>query len=73
MGAAQPLPNGNVLITVSHQAELREVTRTGEIVWQYAIPERSEKNPRMFRTAYRATRIPAGFFDADVAAAWTRP
>ena len=70
MGAAQPLPNGNVLITVSHQVELREVTREGEIVWQYAIPDRHPKNPKKFRTVYRATRIPADFFDDDAAAGW---
>jgi hypothetical protein len=38
--AAQPLPNGNVLITESDGGRLFEVTRDGEIVWEYINPLR---------------------------------
>jgi len=39
-GVQQPLPNGNVLITSSDQARLFEVTREGEVVWQFRSPVR---------------------------------
>ncbi|MEM1368377.1 MAG: arylsulfotransferase family protein [Cyanobacteria bacterium P01_H01_bin.15] len=35
-GRQQPLPNGNVLITESTGGRMLEVTREGEIVWEYA-------------------------------------
>jgi Arylsulfotransferase (ASST) len=38
MGAAEPLPNGNVFITESSSGRLFEVTRAGEVVWEYVIP-----------------------------------
>src|SRR5258708_586285 len=38
MGAAQPLPNGNVHITESATGRLFEVTREGHVVWEYVIP-----------------------------------
>lgn len=34
-GSQQPLPNGNVLITESTGGRILEVTRNGEIVWEY--------------------------------------
>ncbi|MBN1518240.1 hypothetical protein JXA32_16890 [Candidatus Sumerlaeota bacterium] len=34
-GCQQPLPNGNVLITVSDEGRMLEVTREKEIVWEY--------------------------------------
>ena len=34
----QQLPNGNVLITESDRGRLLEVTRAGEIVWEYWNP-----------------------------------
>lgn len=34
---AQRLPNGNTLITESHGPRIFEVTREGEIVWEYAV------------------------------------
>ena len=38
MGNAQPLPNGNVHITESATGRLFEVTRAGQVVWEYVIP-----------------------------------
>ena len=38
MGAAQRLWNGNTLITESATGRLFEVTRGGEVVWEYVIP-----------------------------------
>ena len=61
MGCAQRLPNGNTLITESSFGRLFEVTKEGEIVWEYVNPffgkplfggrEGSESN-QVFR-AYR--------------------
>lgn len=38
-GAAQRLPNGNTLITDSRKGRVFEVTKDGEIVWDYYSPE----------------------------------
>jgi len=38
MGCAQRLPNGNTLITESSFGRFFEVTREGEIVWEYVNP-----------------------------------
>ena len=35
MGCAQCLPNGNMLITESSFGRFLEVTKEGEIVWEY--------------------------------------
>jgi hypothetical protein len=38
MGNAQPLPNGNVHITESATGRLFEVTRDGQVVWEFISP-----------------------------------
>lgn len=38
-GGAQPLPNGNVLITQSTAGRVFEITRDGEIVWDFWNPD----------------------------------
>jgi outer membrane protein assembly factor BamB len=38
MGNAQRLPNGNTHVTESATGRLFEVTRSGEVVWEYVIP-----------------------------------
>jgi hypothetical protein len=38
MGYAQRLPNGNTLITESSFGRFFEVTKEGEIVWEYVTP-----------------------------------
>jgi hypothetical protein len=42
-GCAQRLPNGNTLISASNQARAFEVTRAGEIVWDFHNPHRDRK------------------------------
>ena len=37
-GAAQPLPNGNWFITSSNVGHLFEVTKRGEVVWDFVNP-----------------------------------
>ncbi len=38
----QRLPNGNTLITESSGGRIFEVTRDGEIVWEFFNPRRAE-------------------------------
>jgi hypothetical protein len=38
MGAVQPLPNGNVHISESATGRLFDVTREGDVVWEYVVP-----------------------------------
>jgi hypothetical protein len=61
-GDAQALPNGNVLITESTKGRVLEITRAGEIVWEFWSPTRGEANRR--RQIYRMLRLPAERFDA---------
>ena len=39
-GSQQRLPNGNTLISESNNGRMLEVTRAGDIVWEYRVPER---------------------------------
>lgn len=61
-GDAQALPNGNVLVTESTKGRVFEITRAGEVVWEFWNPTRGEANRR--RQLYRMLRIPAERFDA---------
>ena len=54
-GSAQALPNGNVLITESTKGRVFEITRGGEIVWEFWNPERTEDGTR--RQIYRMVRL----------------
>jgi len=64
-GGVQRLENGNTLITESDWGRIFEVTRTGEIVWEYVVPYFRE----MFGTLvngntnliYRAYRVDPSF------------
>lgn len=62
-GAQQRLPNGNTLITESDGGRLLEVTRSGEIVWEYVNPRRvaAEDGTVVVLGITRAVRLPAGF------------
>lgn len=55
-GAAQRLPNGNTLITESNKGRVFEVTRDGEIVWEFYNPEINKEIGRR-RIIYRMVRI----------------
>ncbi|MCM8779787.1 MAG: arylsulfotransferase family protein [Candidatus Omnitrophica bacterium] len=51
-GAAQRLPNGNTLITNSDSGYVFEVTKNGEIVWEFYCPEidgKEEKRAAIYR------------------------
>jgi hypothetical protein len=58
-GSLQPLENGNVLVTSSLEGRIFEVTRGGEIVWEFLNPMRKRDDGGTFvATIYSARRIP---------------
>jgi len=60
-GAAQRLPDGNTLITESDRGRAFEVTRDGEIVWQYFSPHRAGEQNELIATLFEAWRLPPDF------------
>src|SRR5262249_31698362 len=64
-GAAARLPNGNTLITESDSGRAFEVTRDGEIVWEYLNPQRAGANRELIATLFEVVRLPR-----DVASGW---
>jgi hypothetical protein len=57
MSGAQRLPNGNTLITEADVGRVFEVTKSGEVVWEYA-PDWVDSSQFMGGAVYRAYRIP---------------
>ncbi len=64
-GGAQELANGNVLITESDAGRAFEVTRDGEIVWEFFNPDLVEQADGDIRRGaiYRMTRIEAAIVE----------
>lgn len=54
----QAQPNGNVLITESNGARLLEVTREGEIVWEYINPVRAGEDVHQGRHGLKGELVP---------------
>jgi len=54
-GSSQRLENGNTLITDSSRGYVFEITKEGEIVWEFYNPDRKENGKR--GTIYRMMRI----------------
>ena len=54
-GGAQRLPNENTLITESNKGRVFEVTKEGEIVWEWYSPGITEDGKR--KTLYRMKRV----------------
>jgi arylsulfatase A-like enzyme len=67
-GAAQRLENGNTLITDSAHARIFEVTREGEIVWEFRNPNRSAEGERIAIVRARRVGEPR---DAEARFAWS--
>jgi len=61
MGTNQPLPNGNVLITESDFGRAFEVTRDGEIVWEFNSPHLSGDNDEFVATIPEMIRLDPDF------------
>jgi hypothetical protein len=55
-GGSQRLPNGNTLITNSDSGQVFEVTRDGEVVWEFYNPRIKEKSKKR-AVIYRMMRI----------------
>lgn len=64
-GSCQRLPNGNTLIGESDSGRAFEVSRDGQVVWEFLNPIRNERGERA--AFYRMTRIEPGIIDAIVA------
>jgi hypothetical protein len=58
MGAVQRLPNGNTLVTESEGGRVIEVTRDGEIVWEFHTPHRAGDEDEFIATIGRMRRLP---------------
>jgi len=66
--SAEVLPNDNVLITESDGGRVFEVTRAGEIVWNFVNPTRGGANNDMIAIATWGQRIDPQSLDPDVRA-----
>ena len=60
-GSCQRLPNGNTLVTESDNGRAFEVTRDGEIVWEYLSPFRAGENDELIATIFEVVRLPPTF------------
>ncbi len=56
ISGAQRLPNGNTMVTEGPDGRLFEVTRDGDIVWEYIFPEFT--GARRSNSVYRGYRVP---------------
>jgi len=57
-GAAQRLPNGNTLITESDPGRAFEVTRDGDIVWEFHNPYRAGEEEEFVAALFEMIRLP---------------
>ena len=56
-GVAQMLSNGNILITESERGRAVEITRDGEIVWEFVSPHRGGRNDELIATLWEVVRL----------------
>jgi outer membrane protein assembly factor BamB len=68
-GGAHALENGNVLVTESNRGRAFEVTRQGEIVWEYRAPRSGGGR----RAIYRMMRVPSSRLAHLPSQGWWRP
>jgi len=59
-GGAQRLPNGNTLVVISDRGRAVEVTKDGQVVWEYLTPIRPH-DPTMRMAPYRIERLTPEF------------
>jgi hypothetical protein len=57
-GAAARLPNGDTLITESERGRAFEVTRGGEVVWEFVSPHRAGPGDELVATLFEMLRVP---------------
>ena len=58
LGAVQELPNGNVLVTESTRGHAVEVTRAGEVVWEFLNPYVTGPNGAFVAAIFEMIRVP---------------
>ncbi len=61
LGAAQRLANGNTLIVEATAGRALEVTRAGELVWEFWNPERAGEQGEFIATLAHLERLPPDF------------
>jgi hypothetical protein len=61
LGSVQALPNGNVLISESDNGRAFEVTRSGEVVWEFVNPHRAGERDELVASVYELVRLAPGF------------
>ncbi len=61
-GGSQKLPNGNVIVTHSSRGRVFELTREGEIVWQYLNPFMKDEGTQR-ASIFRMIRIDSDTWD----------
>ncbi len=54
ISGVDPCPNGNVLVTEGQTGRLFQVTRDGEVVWEYINPHFADSNGAVDNTVYRS-------------------
>ncbi|MBW2316922.1 MAG: hypothetical protein JRH10_22400 [Deltaproteobacteria bacterium] len=60
-GTSERLPNGNTLISETDFGRALEVTRAGEIVWEFYNPHRAGDEDQFIATIPELVRLPADF------------
>jgi hypothetical protein len=60
-GSAQSLANGNVLATESDNGRALEITRDGDVVWEFLNPERAGDEKEFVATLFEVLRLPESF------------
>jgi hypothetical protein len=62
----QRLPNGNTLMTESNGGRLLEVTRSGQVVWEYVNPVRLGDEDEWIPIIAGSERLAPSFFEAGL-------
>jgi hypothetical protein len=60
-GACRRLPNGNTLVVESDRGRALELTRGGEIVWEFYNPHRAGANDELIATLFDVVRLSPDF------------
>ncbi len=60
-GAVQLLRNRNLLVTVSDAGRAIELTREGDVVWEYRNPRRAGDREQYVATLFEVVRLPEAF------------
>jgi hypothetical protein len=61
LGSCQRLPNGNTLITESENGRALEVTRGGQVVWEFHNPHRAGDHRELVAVLFEMVRLPPDF------------